>query len=100
MNEFRFSIDTKQIIWERVNFYIKADSLEDAKKNVSKLIETDGIDGLVDTIWNDGSFLTESELLYETAERMSVEENGGNPTEEIMCLEDNEILVTNVQETK
>jgi hypothetical protein len=99
MNGFRFSIDVKQTIWERTNFYIKADSLEEAKEKVSKLIETNGIDGLSDMVWKD--YLdVDSEILYETAETMSVEENGGNPTEEVMCLEDDQIIATNVQGTK
>lgn len=99
MNWFRFSIDVKQTIWERTNFHINAESLEEAKEKVSKLIETSGIDGLSDMIWKD-DFDADSELLYETAETMSVEENGGNPTEEVVCLEDDKIITTNVQGTK
>jgi hypothetical protein len=99
MSEFHFSIDVKQTIWERTNFYIKAESLEDAKKQVSKLVETNSIDGLTDMVWKE-DLDASSELLYETAETMSVEENCGNPTEEVMCLEDDQIIATNVQETK
>jgi hypothetical protein len=99
MNEFQFSIDTKQTIWERTNFYIKADSLEEAKQKLSKVVESDGIDGVREMIWDEDLY-AESEHLYDTAETMSVGDNGGMPTEELMCMEDDQIIATNVQGTK
>lgn len=99
MNEFQFSIDTKQTIWERTNFYIKADSLEEAKQKLLNIVETDGIGGVQDMIWDENLY-SESEFMYDTAEFLTPQENGGMSTEELMCLEDNKILATNVQETK
>ena len=99
MNEFQFSIDTKQTIWERTNFYIKADSLEEAKQKLSKIVETDGIEGVHDMIWDENLY-SESEFMYDTSEFLTPQENGGMPTQELTCMEDNKVLATNVQETK
>lgn len=99
MNEFQFSIDTKQTIWERTNFYIKADSLEEAKQKLSKIVETEGIEGVHDMIW-DENLHSESEFMYDTSEFLTPQENGGMATQELMCMEDNKVLATNVQETK
>jgi len=99
MNEFQFSIDTKQTIWERTNFYIKADSLEEAKQKLSNIVETDGIEGVQDMIWDENLY-SESEFMYDTAEFLTPQENGGMATQELMCMEDNKVLATNVQETK
>jgi hypothetical protein len=99
MNEFNFAIDTKQTIWERTNFYIKADSLEEAKQKLSKIVETEGIEGVHDMIWDENLY-SESEFMYDTSEFLTPQENGGMPTQELMCMEDNKILATNVQETK
>jgi hypothetical protein len=99
MNEFHFGIDTKQTIWERTNFYIKADSLEEAKEKLSKIVETEGIEGVREMIW-DGDLYVENEFMYDTAEFITPQENGGMATEELMCLEDDKTLATNVQETK
>jgi hypothetical protein len=99
MNEFQFSIDTKQTIWERTNFYIKADSLEEAKEKLSKIVETEGIEGVHDMIWDENLY-SESEFMYDTSEFLTPQENGGMATQELMCMEDNKVLATNVQETK
>ena len=99
MNEFQFSIDTKQTIWERTNFYIKADSLEEAKQKLSKIVETEGIEGVHDMIWDENLY-SESEFMYDTSEFLTPQENGGMSTQELMCMEDNKVLATNVQETK
>jgi hypothetical protein len=99
MNEFQFSIDTKQTIWERTNFYIKADSLEEAKQKLSKIVETEGIEGVHDMIWDENLY-SESEFMYDTSEFLTPQENGGMATQELMCMEDNKVLATNVQETK
>jgi hypothetical protein len=99
MNEFNFAIDTKQTIWERTNFYIKADSLEEAKQKLSKIVETEGIEGVHDMIWDENLY-SESEFMYDTSEFLTPQENGGMATQELMCMEDNKVLATNVQETK
>ena len=99
MDEFHFAIDTKQTIWERTNFYIKADSLEEAKQKLSNIVETDGIEGVQDMIWDENLY-SESEFMYDTAEFLTPQENGGMATQELMCMEDNKVLATNVQETK
>jgi len=99
MNEFEFAIDTKQTIWERTNFYIKADSLEEAKEKLSKIVEADGIKGVREMILDEDLY-AENEFMYDTAEFITPQENGGMPTEELMCLENDETIATNVQETK
>lgn len=99
MDNFEFSIDTKQTIWERTTFSIKADSLEEAKQKLSKIVETEGIDGVREMVWDEG-LDSYSEHLLDTVEFLTPQENRGMATEELMCMEDNKVLATNVQETK
>lgn len=99
MDNFEFSIDTKQTIWERTTFSITADSLEEAKQKLSTIVEKEGLYGVREMIWNE-DVNPYSEHLLDTAEFLTPQENRGMATEELMCLEDGKILATNVQETK
>jgi hypothetical protein len=50
-------------------------------------------------IWDENMY-SESEFMYDTSEFLTPQENGGMATQELMCMEDNKVLATNVQETK
>ena len=73
MAEFEFHLDQKHTIWYRNNFVIEAKTLEEAKAKVIGICNTNSSDILSDD-W---------ETLFETAEQISPDENGGEPTEEL-----------------
>lgn len=75
MKEFQFNIDQKITIWERQICYREAESLEEAKQNI---IDEFKEKGFID----DSDY--ETDFLYETAQRMVKEDNGGLPILEIM----------------
>lgn len=82
LTTFNFHLDTKITTWMRTTFEIEAENLEEAKK---KAIE----------FHNEGN--TESigwDETMDTQEQMSVRDNGGQPTKEILldsgeCIWDN-----------
>lgn len=79
MAEYKFHIDSKMTVWSRSHRTISADSEKDAKK-IAKETFTNYInndDGLND-------YETSIETLYDTQESMSVDENGGASTEELL----------------
>lgn len=67
MKSFNFFVDEKYALWTRHYVSIEADSLEEALK---KCINGDYLEDY-------------SEDLWETAELLTPEENGGNPTLEV-----------------
>lgn len=73
MAEFEFHLDQKHTIWYRNNFVIEAKTLEEAKAKVIEMCNTNSSDVLSDD-W---------ETMFETAEQISPDENGGEPTEEL-----------------
>jgi hypothetical protein len=73
MAEFEFHLDQKHTIWYRNNFVIEADTLEEAKAKVIEMCNTNSSDTLSDD-W---------ETMFETAEQITPEENGGEATEEL-----------------
>jgi hypothetical protein len=72
MATFDFFTDKKVTMWERVNFEIEADTYNQA---VQKAIEFSKNDNFPD--------MADYETLYDTAEPLSVEENGGEATIEL-----------------
>ena len=85
MAEFEFHLDQKHTIWYRNNFVIEADTLEEAKAKVLKICNTNSSDLLSDD-W---------ETMFETAEQISPDENGGEPTEEVYVDNTDVIVWTN-----
>ena len=87
MGKFEFYQDVKMTVWERRQFSVEAENLEEAKKIVVK--EGDIID-----------LEFSSETLYETMEQISPEENQHNPTVEFYVKGEKEPFATNVEEKK
>jgi hypothetical protein len=85
MAEFEFHLDQKHTIWYRNNFTIEAKTLEEAKAKVIEMCNTNSSDVLSDD-W---------ETMFETAEQISPDENGGEPTEEVYVDNTDVIVWTN-----
>lgn len=83
MASYSFFLDTKVTTWMRTDFEIEAKSLEEAKK---KAIEFYKQGNTSDLPWED---------VMDTQEALSVEDNGGEPTEEIFCGEDGTFIYNN-----
>jgi hypothetical protein len=82
LTTFNFHLDTKVTSWYRTEFEIEANSLEEAKL---KAIEFHDESNTSSIAWEEN---------MDTQEPMSVEENGGEPTEELFdengnCIWDN-----------
>lgn len=71
MPTFRFYKDKKMTIWDRSYFEIEADSLEEATKEAIEYASSE--DYAPDNI----------ESMEDTMDEMTVEENHGDPTEEL-----------------
>lgn len=75
MKEFNFYQDHKVTIWERVHFKVKAPNYEQAV-NLLKGIK----DRQVSECEDETIDISEGEMLFETSEDMTVEQNGGCAT--------------------
>jgi hypothetical protein len=71
MKTFDFYLDTKVTTWYRTPFEIEANSLEEAKQKAIEFVKEDEHSSIS---W---------EQIDETTEVMSVDENGGESTEEL-----------------
>lgn len=80
MKQYSFHIDRKGTIWERTDFTINADSIEEANKKALEYIQ--GTEESNDEI----------EYLSETFEPMTPEENEGFSTEELFSEHDKVIF--------
>lgn len=85
--KFDYYLDTKQTVWRRTHFQIEAETFGEATDKILQIIEEDDI-------YDDAHFV-ENEILYDTFEDMSVEENGGWGTKELFSSED-EMIWENV----
>jgi hypothetical protein len=85
MAEFEFHLDQKHTIWYRNNFTIEANTLEEAKAKAIEMCNTDT--GLLP---ND-----DWDLLHETAEYISPDENNGEATDELYIADTDTIIWTN-----
>jgi len=77
MKKYSFYIDTKVTVWERSHRTIEAESEEEAMKMAKDIFKDDG-----------GQNELEVETLYDTQESMSVSENGGFATCELIWPSD------------
>ena len=67
--EFEFTLDEKMTIWNRKEFTIEADTVEEARQKAIELVENgEEID------------FYSSEYLYETEELMDISKNDGHET--------------------
>jgi hypothetical protein len=71
MKTFDFYLDTKVTNWYRTSFEIEASTLEEAKQKAIQFVKDDEQSSIS---W---------EQVDETIETMSVDENGGESTEEL-----------------
>jgi hypothetical protein len=71
MKTFDFYLDTKVTTWYRTNFEVEANSLAEAKQKAIQFVKDDEQSSIS---W---------EQIDETTEAMSVDENGGESTEEL-----------------
>ena len=72
--EFKFQIDRKVTAWERESVEIKASNEEEAKRKIIDLMVSGEIDELLNSF----------KIIENTSYPMTIEENGGDPTEEIL----------------
>ena len=82
MPEFEFIIEQKETIWRKNFASIEAENEEEAIKKMKEYVNDFRYDDVYD-----------SEFIYETAEDLSYEENGNQPTREIRY--DGSFLVDN-----
>lgn len=87
METFNFYLDTKVTTWMRTNFEIEAKSLEEAKK---KAIEFHKKGNTGNIGW---------EEVESVREEMSLEDNHGQPTNELYCEDDDTAIWNNVDQT-
>jgi len=85
MKEFDFYLDQKHTIWYRNKFTIEAETLEEAKTKVIGICNTD-TDELPSEDWD---------LLHETVEYLTPDENGGEVTQELYENNSGDIIWTN-----
>lgn len=72
--EFKFQIDRKHTVWVREDVEVKASNIEEAKEKLINLM----VSGEIDELLNNFS------IMEDTLELMTIEENWGDPTEEIL----------------
>jgi hypothetical protein len=85
MKEFDFYLDNKHTIWYRNKFTIEAETLEEAKAKVLQICDSD-TDELPSEDWD---------LLHDTAEYLTPDENGGEATQELYENNSGDIIWTN-----
>jgi len=86
MAQFKFYQDAKCTIWRRSHFDVTADSYDEAVEKLKALKNKD----LAGDDYDDIEF-TESEILFDTEEQLSPEENEGYSTLEILDPENRDI---------
>ena len=85
MNTFNFNLDTKVTAWKRQEFEITANTLEEAKELAKQFYK----DGEADSLpWED---------IDCTTDMMSVGDNGGKATQELLTI-DGEVIADNIND--
>ena len=72
--EFKFQIDRKHTVWVREDVEVKASNEEEAKRKIIDLMVSGEIDDLLNSF----------SMVEGSLELMNIEDNGGDPTEEIL----------------
>ena len=86
--EFDFYIDERVMIWNRLKFSVEAETLEEAKDMAIFMVTKD----------REEIDFYDFELLQDTLTEMEVGDNEGNPTLELYCDEDTELIYDNGNE--
>lgn len=81
MQDFSIYIDSKITIWERCKWSIRANNEEEAREKAMELYNS--IEGNSDEAYALSSYMGQN-YLDDTAEPMSIEENGGQSTIEVL----------------
>jgi hypothetical protein len=86
IKEFEFYIEERLMIWNRLKFSVEAETLDEAKEKAKYMVikEREDIE-----FWD-------NVMLYDTLTELEPEDNEGNPTLELYCDEDAELLYDNV----
>jgi hypothetical protein len=86
--EFDFYIEEKITIWNRLKFCVEAETLDEAKEKAKFMVtkEREDIE-----FWD-------NIMLYDTLTELEPEDNEGNPTLELYCDKDGEMLYDNANE--
>jgi phosphoribulokinase len=81
MQEFNFYLDQKETLWYRTKFSVEASSIEEAKEIAIQKCK----EGLTEY----------RDYVDDTQEALSVQDNGGKPTEELFMIADptNDIVI-------
>ena len=82
MAEFDFYLDQKHTIWYRNKFTIEAETQDEANEKVVELYKKNELPS------------DEWDLLHDTVELLSVEDNAGEPTEELFT-NDGVLIINN-----
>jgi hypothetical protein len=85
MNTFNFNLDTKVTAWKRQEFEITANTLEEAKELAKQFYKDGEADSL---LWED---------IDCTTDIMSVGDNGGKATQELLTI-DGEVITDNIND--
>lgn len=70
MRQFDFNIDEKCTVWYRSCFSVKAETMEEAKMIATKMVKNK-------------NYSSEWEVLFDTSENISPDDNYGQPTQEL-----------------
>jgi hypothetical protein len=86
--EFEFYIEERLMIWNRLKFSVEAETLEEAKEKAKYMVtkEREDIE-----FWD-------NIMLYDTLTEMEIGDNEGNPTLELYCDKDAELIYDNANE--
>lgn len=81
---FNLAVDRKVTVWTREFHEVEAETLQAAVKTLSDACEVNPTNGSADL----ESFNGEYETLYDTEELMSLDDNDGSPTVEVVDMSD------------
>jgi hypothetical protein len=83
--EFDFYIDERVMIWNRLKFSVKAETLEEAKDMAIFMVTQD----------REEIDFYDFELLHDTLTELEIEDNDGNSTIELYCEKDTDLIYEN-----
>jgi hypothetical protein len=75
MKRFDYYLDGKYTVWQRTYFSVEAETSEEAESKIKQIVDEDDI--------YDETHFVENEILFDTLEIMSVDENDGQTTQEL-----------------
>ncbi len=81
MAQYDFYQDQKYAIWERIHFAVEARSEEEAAAKAASMIRSD-----IYFTEEESVRVIDTEILFDTIEEISVEDNAGNATKEIYMV--------------